>query len=511
MDLRRLSADSLPAPIRAAGGTLLETVFRYAKKVPFVRRRLDAEYEKILKELRGSLRKYDVPQYTSLPPEGRDKADLLAEMETLRSQEDGRWKDGFVSGAVYHGDQEHIEFLNKVYALNSQTNPLHSDLWPRITKYEAEVIAMTGQMMHAKEAAQANERDKVCGCISSGGTESIMLAMKTYRDWARATKGITSPEMVVPITAHAAFDKACDSFGIKQIKIPVGDDYRADVRAAKKAIGRNTVVVVGSAPTFPHGVIDPIEQLSELAYARKIGFHTDCCLGGFVLPFATKLGYPVPAFDFRLRGVTSMSADTHKYGYAAKGTSVVLYRNRELRGYQFFRATDWPGGLYASPTFAGSRPGALSASCWAAMVSIGEQGYLAATKAILETAAEIREGITKIPGVQVFGDPLWVISFGSDELDIYRILDFMSHKQWNLNGLHRPPCVHLCVTLRHTQPGVAQRFLTDLREAVAHVRDNPNAPDSGGMAPVYGLANSMPVRSAIGDILAAYLDVLYEV
>jgi glutamate/tyrosine decarboxylase-like PLP-dependent enzyme len=348
----------------------------------------------------------------------------------------------------------------------------------------------------------------VCGVVTSGGTESIMLAMKTYRDWAEAERGVKSPNMVLPVTAHAAFDKAAHCFRIEPIKIPVGDDCRAVVDEARKAVGRNTIAVVGSAPGFPHGVIDPIEELSELARERHVGFHTDACLGGFVLPFARKLGRAVPPFDFALPGVTSMSADTHKYGYAAKGTSVVLYRSRDLRRHQFFRTTDWPGGLYASPTFAGSRPGGLSAACWAAMVAIGEEGYLRATEAILDTAAEIKRGVAAIPGLRVMGDPLWVIAFASDDLDIYRVLDFMSHRRWNLNGLHKPPCVHLCVTLRHTLPGVATRFLDDLRNAVDHVRTHPD--EKGGMAPVYGLANSMPVRSAVGDLLAAYLDVLYE-
>jgi sphinganine-1-phosphate aldolase len=313
---------------------------------------------------------------------------------------------------------------------------------------------------------------------------------------------------VLPVTAHAAFDKAAHCFGIEPIKIPVGDDCRALVDEARKAVGRNTIALVGSAPAFPHGGIDPIAQLSELARERHVGFHTDACLGGFVLPFARKLGADVPEFDFALPGVTSMSADTHKYGYAAKGTSVVLYRNRALRRHQYFRTTDWPGGLYASPTFAGSRPGGLSAACWAAMMSIGEEGYLAATRAILDTASEIKRGIAAIPGLRVLGQPLWVIAFASDELNIYKVLDFMTHARWNLNGLHKPPCVHLCVTLRHTMPGVAERFLDDLRNAVDHVRAHPD--EKGGMAPVYGLANSMPVRSAVGDLLAAYLDVLYE-
>ena len=203
-----------------------------------------------------------------------------------------------------------------------------------------------------------------------------------------------------------------------------------------------------------------------------------------------------------------MSADTHKFGYAAKGTSVVLYRGQSLLHYQYYTATDWPGGLYSSPTFAGSRPGALSAACWAAMTSIGEEGYLAATRKILETAVEIKKGVRNIPGLRLLGDPLFVIAFVSDSLDVYKVLEAMKQHGWSLNGLHKPACVHLCVTLRHTQPGVAERFLQDLEAAVAHVKANPE--EKGTMAPVYGMASTMPMRGLVSDMLKKYLDLMYK-
>jgi glutamate/tyrosine decarboxylase-like PLP-dependent enzyme len=330
--------------------------------------------------------------------------------------------------------------------------------------------------------------------------------MQAYRDRA---VGIKHPEIVAPVTAHPAFAKAAHYFGMKVVPVPVDGNYRADATAAAAAITRNTVVMVGSAPAFPHGTIDPIEELSTLALERGVGFHADACLGGFVLPWAERLGYPVPAFDFRLPGVTSMSADTHKYGYAAKGTSVVMYRGRDLRRHQYFTATDWPGGLYFSPTLAGSRPGALSAACWAAMVSIGEQGYLDATARILETASVLRNGIAGIPELAVLGDPLFVIAFGSDTVDIYQVLQRMIERGWSLNGLHRPPALHLAVTLRHTQPGVADRFLADLRQAVNEVKAHPGA--AGGAAPLYGMAATVPARAAVDELLERYIDLLYEV
>lgn len=484
--------------------SMVAWVERRLKRIPSIRRKIEKEYDELMGGLESSLKPYKdrFPAFAKLPETGRSREEILREMQALREAEEAHWKDGFVSGAVYHGDAEHIEFLNQVYAINSQSNPLHADVWPSATKFEAEIVSMCADML-------GGEGQGVCGTLSSGGTESIMLAMKTYRDWARETKGITQPEMIAPVTAHAAFDKASQYFGIKMVKIPVDANSRADVNAARKAVNRNTVVIVGSAPSFPHGAIDPIEELSQLARRRNIGFHTDACLGGFVLPWAEKLGYPVPPFDFRLPGVTSISVDTHKFGYAAKGTSVILYRDKELRHYQYYTTTEWPGGLYFSPTFAGSRPGALSAACWAALTSIGASGYIEATQKILETADYLKNEIRQIPELRLIGDPLFVIAFASDSLDIYKVLDYMTHKKWSLNGLHKPSCMHICVTLRHTQPGVKERFVSDLKAAVAHVKNHPE--EKGSMAPVYGMASTMPMRGLVSDMLKKYLDLIFKV
>lgn len=491
---------------------VMARVFKVAKQIPWVRDRIEREYQGMLTSMEASLRPYrgEFESHSRLPAHGRERAAILGEMEAMQARETSRWKDGYVSGAVYHGDPAHIDFLNQVYALHSQVNPLHSDLWPSATKYEAEVVAMTAAMLGGESVDPGEDGQQgVCGAVSSGGTESILLAVKSYRDQARAKRGVRHPELVVPVSAHAAFEKAAHYFGIKLIRVPVGADCKADVAAMTRAITADTIALVGSAPSFPHGVIDPIEALSEVARGHGIGMHVDACLGGFVLPWAERLGYRVPPFDFRLPGVTSMSADTHKYGYAAKGTSVVLYRGHALRRFQYFTTTEWPGGMYFSPTFAGSRPGALGAAAWAAMLSIGEAGYLEATRRILETAARIREGIAAIPGLRVLGDPLWVIAFDSEELDIYRVMEQMGHHRWNLNGLHKPSCVHLCVTLRHAEPGVADRFLADLREAVEHVRAHPS--EEGSIAPVYGMAATIPVRGVIADVLERYMDLLYKV
>jgi glutamate/tyrosine decarboxylase-like PLP-dependent enzyme len=502
MDLKKL----LEGPLGRVNSRIAGPVYRALRRLPPVRRRLEAEYEHLVSGLQDAVKPYrdEFPTHLRLPATGLDRTDLLAELEDLAVRERSVWQQGLASGAVYHGRDEHVAFQNRAVELHSQANPLHADLWPSATKFEAEIVAMTAAMLGGEGATPP-----ICGTVTSGGTESILLAMKTYRDRARARRGITKPEMIAPVTAHVAFDKAAHYFGIKLVRIPIDASFRAEVAAARDAVTRNTVVLVGSAPGFPHGVIDPIEELSELAAEHGIGFHTDACLGGFVLPWAERLGYPVPAFDFRLPGVTSMSADTHKYGYAAKGTSVVLYRGKELRRFQYFTATDWPGGLYFSPTLAGSRPGALSAACWAAMLSLGESGYQEATARILETADVIRQGISEIPGMVIMGDPLWVIAFTSETTDIYEVMGRLSERGWSLTGLQYPPALHLAVTLRHTQEGVAHRFLDDLRWAAARVEQEPAS--SEGLAPVYGLAATVPARAMVSELLERYVDLLYEV
>lgn len=506
MDWNRFVMDRLMSLPR----WLRDWIERRMKALPSIQSRIQRENEVALAGMEEELKPYreHFISFDQLPEKGVEREAILSEMERMKSYEDDRWLDGYASGAVYHGDRAHVDFLNRAYALHSQSNPLHADLFPSIVKFEAEIVSMTAQMLGAGQSNDSGPDQEICGTVSSGGTESILLAMKAYRDWGRVRKGISRPEIIAPVTAHAAFDKAAHYFGIRLVKIPVGADYRADLQAARRAINRNTVALVGSAPSFPHGVVDPIRELSEMALARGVGFHTDACLGGFILPWARQLGYPVPEFDFKLPGVTSISVDTHKYGYAAKGSSVILYRGQDLRQLQYYATGEWSGGLYVTPTFAGSRPGGLSAACWAAMLSLGRQGYLDTAREILETADWIKGEIQSIPELRILGEPLWVIAFTSDLLDIYRVLDEMTHRHWSLNGLFNPPAVHLCVTLRHTQPGVKERFIEDLRESISTVRRES---DNGEKKiPIYGVAAGMPFRGLVTDLLKQYMDMLYK-
>jgi sphinganine-1-phosphate aldolase len=439
--------------------------------------------------------------YHRLEPEGRDRRSILEELGTMAAEEDRIADLGRVSGSIYHGDHDHYAFLTEAFRLFAHSNVLQRDMYPSATKLEAEIVAMTASMLHGDE--------HTCGVVTFGGTESLINPMLVYRDRARAEKGITEPEVIIPVTAHVALEKAGHLLGIKVLKAPLGEDWLGEVDWIRSHVTSNTVALVGSAANYAHGLIDPIEELSEIALEHDLGLHVDGCLGGFILPWGERLGYQVPRFDFRVPGVTSISADTHKYGYALKGTSVLLYRNSNLRRYQYFNFTDWPGGIYFSPGLSGSRSGGVVAATWAAMVSLGERGYLEIAKRIFETAATIRRGIESIPELEVIGNPTFLVAFRSPELNIYHVNDHLIDKGWRLNALQLPPALHFCVTRPNTAPGVAEAFVDDLRDAVEYAKHpGRDQPKSGAL---YGLGGTPEGNDILNTLFTAALDAMYEV
>jgi glutamate/tyrosine decarboxylase-like PLP-dependent enzyme len=447
----------------------------------------------------------------SIPEKGRDKDDIFKELSAMAEEENAKWKTGQVSGTFYHAGDEHRAFLNKVFSLFSHENTLQFDLCPSMFKMESEIISMTAAMLNADAVKAHNPQDQVCGTVTSGGTESILMAMKAYRDWARVDKGIAEPEIIMPHTAHPAFDKAGKYFGLKMVHIPVSaPDFRVDPRAVEAQINANTAAIVGSAGNYPYGLIDPLEKLSDLALKHDIGMHVDGCLGGFIFPWIEKLGYDIPNFDFRLAGVTSMSADTHKYGFALKGTSVVLYRNNIFRRHQYFNVPDWPGGMYASPTAAGSRSGGLTAATWASLVYLGQEGYLKAAGSIMAVADKIKTGIEAIPELKLIGDPTFVISFLSDEVDVFLINDFMQTKGWRFNVLQLPPALHFCITMPQTlADDVAERYLQDLHAGLDYAKSN--AGTVAETTALYGMAGTLEGNQQITELVFGFFDYLYSV
>lgn len=396
-----------------------------------------------------------------LPRHGRSREELLQEMRALRSA-DVNWQDGRVFSLVFPAGEEALQLLKDAYTLYFSENALNPTAFPSLRRMETDVIAMSATLL--------GSQGQVVGNMTSGGTESILMAVKTARDWARAERpDITAPEMVLPLSAHPAFNKAGHYFGVRAVHTPLTPDFQADVSAVRQAITPNTILLVGSAPSYPQGVVDPIPELAALAQEHGLLCHVDACVGGFMLPFVRRLGYPVPEFDFAVPGVTSLSADLHKYGYAAKGASLILYRDAALRRHQLFAYTDWPGGIYASPTMGGTRPGGAIAAAWAIMNYLGEEGYLKLAGEVMAATRQIQDGVAAIAGIEVLGRPVMsVMALGSSKVNIYEVGDEMGLRGWHLDRQQFPPSLHLTINPAHVRQTDA--FLHDLQAAVRAAR-----------------------------------------
>lgn len=500
--------------------------YRYLQHFSYVKTRLRKEQKALRLSLEDKLKDPQRPRIQYLPSEGHSPDSIKRYVESNFYKESDLWKKGGCSGCVYHGDEAHLLLLSQVYHSYSVANPLHPEVWPSIRDMEAQIISMTGHLMglggeadkvkeiqHSSNStprhdnSDALEHD-ICGAITSGGTESIILALKAYRGWGIDHKGLyQSQEVIIPETAHAAFDKACELLQMIPIKIPVDPlTQKVRTRDVKLAITHRTVAIIASAPNFHSGTIDPITELAELALTRGVGLHVDCCLGAFFLPFMRDLGYPVVDYDFQVKGVTSMSCDTHKYGYAPKGTSVVLFNEPKLRHYMYFCYPDWTGGLYCTPTIAGSRSGAVSAACWASLMHVGRTGFQQITRDILETRDYIAESIKTMDGIELLTEPeTMILTMISKTYNIYEVGDKLQKKGWHLNQLQNPAAIHLCLTRLHTQNETAESFLKDLVLVIQTMASSESSCETGS-ASVYGMAGSLP-DGPVSDLLKTYLDV----
>jgi len=436
-----------------------------------------------------------------IPANGRSRDDVLSELRAKRGG-DADWRGGKVFSLVYHAGEEHERLLLDAHAVYASANLLNPMAFKGLKQMENEIVEMAGRLFHCAGAV---------GAVTSGGTESILVAVCAYRDRARRKKPwIRRPQLVVPSTIHPAFDKAAHYFGVELVKVPVGPDLRADVAKMAKAIGWRTIGIVGSAPQYPHGVVDPIPELGALALAKGIPMHVDACVGGFILPWIERLGRPLPRWDFRVPGVTSISADLHKYGYAAKGASLLLWRSIEDMRHQFFVATDFPGGIYASPTMIGTRPGGPVAAAWAALQTLGIAGYVELARTALDAADRLRAGIARIPGLVLLGKgDATIVSFAAvpgSGLDIYAIADRLEARGWTADRQHRPASMHLTVTQNHAP--IVDAYLRDLAAAVDDVRADPSLAKTGS-APMYGMAGRLPVRRLVASKVRKVFSEMY--
>lgn len=484
----------------------LAWVFRMIRSIPYVERKVATQLEQARRDIEKSMYETEdvgVGPLHALPPSGWSSEEVITAATKVLSMGKYDWKNGRISGGAFSGDNdEYSNMLTEVYRLYALSNPLHSDIFPGVRKMEAEVVRMTLDLFHGDADA--------CGCMTTGGSESLLLAVKTARDWGREVKGITQPEMVLCHTAHGGFIKAGSMLGVKLRKVRMDPvTCKVDLRAMRRAITSNTVLLVASAPEFPHGIIDDVEAIGALGEARNIPVHVDCCMGGFLLPFMEAAGYSVPPFDFRVAGVSSISADTHKYGQAPKGSSVLMYRNRDYSHHQYFVTPNWPGGIYATHTVPGSRAGGLAAVCWASLMYHGFQGYTKATKGIIATARKLKQRLREVPGVKVFGDPLTsIVAFHTTEVDILSVGDVLATRGWHLNFLQYPPGLHICLTSLQTTDSFVDGFVRDLTEAIVVVRTNPE--DYKGVGKVYGTAASIPDKSLVGEAAKVFLQCYYD-
>ena len=406
---------------------------------------------------------------------GLSAAEVLAALRANR-HDDAPWRSGRIFSLVYHPDDEELEdLLHRVGVLFLHENALNPFKYPSLVQMEADIVAMGAALFHTAPKA---------GSLSSGGTESVFLAVHTARSHGEKQRGITDGNIVIAETAHPAFAKACHYLRIELRRAPVRDDGRADPDAMAALVDDDTLLVVGSAPCYPYGVIDPIPELAAIAIERGTLMHVDGCLGGWMLPWWERLGEPVPPWDFRVPGVTSLSADIHKYGYAFKGASLILYREPELVQHQWFLYDDWPGGLYGSTTTAGTRPAAPIAGAWAAINFLGEDGYLRKATQVRDATRGFQAGIASIPELRITGAPdLSVFEFGAADpatLDIGAVGDVMDDRGWNLD--RQPGGLHLMVSPYHER--MVDAFVADLRDAVAHHGESRGkAASYGGIAP----------------------------
>ena len=434
-----------------------------------------------------------------IPFKGLPSGELFDKLESLRDN-DFDWKSGKTFGAVYYPGDSFANVISKAYQMYKNENAFDPQLFKSLLTMENEVVQQTASLLSPKI--------KLYGNITSGGTESIFLALLSAREWSKKTKNVSDPEIILSSSAHPAFTKACKFLEIKPIVIPTQVNLRLDFNAYKKAINNNTILLVGSAPAYPYGMIDPIAELSQLALENQLLLHVDACIGGFILSHLRKMGYEIPPFDFSLPGVTSLSVDLHKYAYAPKGSSVLLYKNEELRKTQFSVQANWQGGVYASTTFLGTKPGGIVASSWAALNHIGEIGYLHMTQKTWDATQLIKQFIIGHNSLELLGEPdMSILAFKAVDVDTYKLADQLNDLGWYIGRLQNPEGIHLVISQIHAD-GAAQEFLEDLSKALLNIQKTSvkstltNISDkiSSGFLNLlsYNKLRSTIVRSAVG-------------
>jgi glutamate/tyrosine decarboxylase-like PLP-dependent enzyme len=405
---------------------------------------------------------------TPLPADGTPAAELRRVMEDAATG-DLDWLTRMATGTNYPAGDDVLEVAKEAYLRFFSTNGLLPHTFPSLARFEREVIDYAAGLFHGPDAV---------GSITSGGSESILMGVKSARDRARRLHpDIVRPHMVLPESAHPAFTKAADYFGLTETRVPLGPDYQIDLDTYRAAVTDDTVLLAASAPSLTLGMVDPIEELAPIAAEREIGFHVDSCVGGFFLPFVEKLGVPIPRFDFRVPGVTTISADLHKFGYAAKGASLIMSRDRDVFEHQPFRygGGSRPDDWYVTPSMTGTRPGGAIAAAWAVMHFLGAEGYRRIAATVMQARERLGAGLARIGGLHVWGEPdLWAVAYGAEDCDIHAVADAMTARRWSVGRVRTPPGIHLMLTPVHAP--IVEDYLADLAASVATVRAGAGTP-----------------------------------
>lgn len=430
-----------------------------------------------------------------LPDTGRDRDDLLAEMADRR-EGDADWRSGRAWSLVYHAGEDVEDLRNEAYRRFASENALNPAAFPSVLSFENEVVGMVADLMHGETAV---------GNVTSGGTESILLSVYAARERARG-EGVTDPAIVFPETAHPAWAKAAHYFGLEPVMTETREDWRADPAAVAAAVDKRTALVVASAPSYPHGVVDPVSEIASAAAEAAVPCHVDACIGGFVLPFLEDRGQDIPPFDFRVPGVSSISVDPHKYGYTAKGVSTLLYRDKSLRRDQYFAYDGWPGGVYVAPNLQGTRPAGPIAAAWAVLRFVGRDGYRELVAETLDATATVTAAVESIPELGVVSDPdmtLLAIESTSEDVNAWTVHRELTDRGWRVGRQQRPRSLHLSVMAQHVP--VVEAFIADLETAVAVAR---SADTADATAPMYGMSGDVADHE---DIEARLLETLNDV
>jgi len=417
-----------------------------------------------------------------IPAKGLSRNDLFEKLEAFRAH-DMPWRDGRTWAYVYDPGAEAESVIKQAFTMYLSENALDPTVFPSMLHLENELVAMA--------AAHLQGDADVVGNFTSGGTESLMLAVKTARDYNRARRPhIREPEMVLPITAHASFQKAAHYLDVKPVMVPVDPQtFRADPEAIRRAISPNTILLVGSAISYAHGVVDPIRDIGQIALEHDLLLHVDGCMGGFLLPYFRRLGAPVPDFEFNVPGVTSISMDFHKYAFAAKGASVILYRNKALRRHQIYACSNWTGYTVINPTIQSTKSGGPLAAAWAVLNFFGDEGYLEIARQVLDATRRIADGVEQIEGLRLLGRPdMNLVAFTSDTVSVFHIVDEMKQRGWfvqpQLGFESSKENIHLSINPASVR--WVDALLADLRVCVEAAKALPSGTAGAAVREMFG-------------------------